>query len=114
MEPIKVLVVDEDILVRRAITNILDLNEEFEVCWLADGGEQIESVLHEKYPDVVLLSIDSMESPGLTILSKLRINFPNLPVIAVSPRNEEGAEAAINALRLGAVDFISKPAHKKH
>lgn len=106
------LIVDRDILVRRAITNILDRSDIFEVCWLADGCEQIEDYLRENYPDVVLLNIDSMQSPGLTILSKLRINFSNIPVIAVTPRNEEGAEAAISALQLGAVDFISKPAHK--
>lgn len=111
MESIKVLIIDENVLVRRAITKVLNNYDVFEVCWLADRSQNITEVIEQNYPDVILLSIDDMESPGFTILSSLRMSFPNLPVIAVTPRSDEGAEAAINALRLGALDFISKPAH---
>ena len=111
MESIKVLIIDENVLVRRAITKVLTNYDVFEVCWLADKSKNITEVIEQNYPDVILLSIDDMESPGFTILSSLRMSFPNLPVIAVTPRSDEGAEAAINALRLGALDFISKPAH---
>ena len=111
MESIKVLIIDENVLVRRAITKVLTDYDVFEVCWLADKSKNITEVIEQNYPDVILLSIDDMESPGFTILSSLRMSFPNLPVIAVTPRSDEGAEAAINALRLGALDFISKPAH---
>lgn len=112
MDSIKVLIVDENVLVRRAVTSILNKYEIFDVSWITDRSQDILEVVQHNYPDVVLLSMDNMESPGFSILNTLRTNFPSLPVIAVTPRSDEGAEAAINALRLGALDFISKPAHQ--
>lgn len=106
------LIVDQNILVRRAISNILQKYENFEVCWVADESPKIEEIVKENKPDVVLLSIDNMQSDEFTILSMLRLKFPDLPVLVISPRSEEGAEATINALRMGAVDFITKPEHK--
>lgn len=112
MNPIKVLIIDRNILVRRAISNILQKSDDFEVCWIADESSKIEAVVKDNQPDVILLSIDDMQSDGFTILSMLRLKFSELPVLIISPRSDEGAEAAINALRMGAVDFITKPAHK--
>lgn len=112
MDPNKVLIIDQNILVRRAISNILQQEEEFEVCWIAEESPNIKAVVREHDPDVVLLSLEDMQSEGFTILSMLRIKFPKLPVLIISPRTTEGAEAAINALRVGAIDFITKPEHK--
>jgi len=112
MDSIKVLILDENVLVRRAVSNILNKYDVFDVFWMADRSQDVTEVINQNYPDVVLLNIDNMESSGFTILNTLRMNFPNLPVIVISPRDNEGAEAAINALRMGAIDFISKPAHK--
>lgn len=112
MESIKVLIVDKNILVRRALTSILRKYDIFEVTWMADGFHNIEDFIQARHPDVVLLSIDDIDSDGLTILSMLHSRFAELPIIAISPRTKEGAEAAISALRLGAVDFVTKPEHK--
>lgn len=112
MDSIKVLIIDQNILVRRALTNILNKNDIFDVAWVADNFDNIEDTVRENYPDVVLLSIDDMESAGFTILNNLHLKYPTLPIIVITPRSDEGAEAAINAMRLGALDFISKPAHK--
>ncbi len=112
MRRIKVLIIDSNILVRRAITNVLEKQEIFRVCWMSGISEETESTINEQRPDVILLSIDSMSSNGLTLISSLRTTFPKLPVIVLTPRNKEGAEAAITALRLGAVDFVTKPHHR--
>lgn len=112
MDSIKVLIIAQNILVRRAITNTLNKFDVFEVCWMAENFEEIPQFIEKNRPDVILLNIDDMNSDGITILSTLRMKFPALPVIAVTPRSDKGAEAAINALRLGALDFISKPEHK--
>lgn len=112
MDPTKVLIIDQHILVRRALTNILRKNDTFDVGWIADESPEVEAVIQDYNPDVVLLNIDDMQSDGFTILSMLRLKYPDLPIVVISPRNDHGAEAAINALRLGAVDFVTKPAHK--
>lgn len=112
MDTINVLIIDENILVRRAITTILQKNDQFRVYWIHDNFENIETVVQEKQPDVILLSIESLEADGLEVLQRLQEKFISVPVIVISPRNEKGAKAAISALRLGAVDFITKPEQK--
>lgn len=112
MDTIKVLIIDKNILVRRAITTILQQHEKFRVYWLNDEFDTVEAVIRNKEPDVVLLSIESIEGEGLDILQKIRSSFSNLPVVVVTPRNNEGAKAAITALWLGAIDFITKPESK--
>jgi two-component system chemotaxis response regulator CheB len=112
MDTIKVLIIDKNILVRRAITTILQQHKKFRVYWLNDEFDTVEAVIRNKEPDVVLLSIESIEGEGLDILQKIRSIFSNLPVVVVSPRNNEGAKAVITALRLGAIDFITKPESK--
>lgn len=106
------LIIDKNILVRRAITTILKEKEEFRVFWLNDEFDTVETVIRNILPDIVLLSIDNIEGEGLDMLQKVQTTFSNLPIIVVSPRNKEGAKAAITALRLGAIDFITKPESK--
>lgn len=112
MRSINVLIIDSDILVRRAVTNILEKNEKFSVFWVPGISENVEQIITESNPDVILLSIENMESDGLTLLNTIRNTYPEMPVIALTPRNKEGGEAALTALRLGAIDFITKPHHK--
>ena len=112
MSPPKVLIVDHHILARRAFTNVLEKDNAFNVVWVPNELQNIEKQIQQKNPDVVLLNVESMDSPGFTILTTLRIKFPYLPVIVTGPRTGEGAEAAITSLRLGALDFITKPEHK--
>jgi two-component system chemotaxis response regulator CheB len=112
MRPATILIVDHNILVRRAISTVLGECKELSIRWVADELASIEEEIAQHNPDVVLISIDNLSSRGFTLLSTLRLQFPKLPVIAITPRNNKGAEAAIHALRLGAVDFITKPEHK--
>jgi len=112
MNPPRILIIDDNILVRRSITNTLKKNNYSDIIWLTDNPPNIEQVIQQHNPDVVLLSIDNMESNGLTLLSNIRSKFPTLPVVVMSPRSLEGGEAAITALRLGAIDFVTKPIHK--
>ena len=112
MDAIKVLIIDENILVRRAITTILQQREEFRVFWLIDEFDTVETVIRNTSPDIILLSLENIEGEGLDILQKIRSTFNNLPIVVISPRNQEGAKAAITALRLGAIDFITKPESK--
>lgn len=112
MDHIKVLIVEENILVRRALTTVLQKYDNFRVSWMDETPDKLISVVQERHPDIVLLSINSLDSNGLKLLQQLQSKFKKLPVIVVSPRSKEGAKAAITALRLGAVDFITKPEQK--
>lgn len=112
MSRIKVLIIDNNILVRRAVSKVLNKHKDIEIFWLTDDSADMDKVVMQKQPDVVLLSIDNMNSNGLTILNNFRTRFPSLAVIIMSPRSTEGGEAAIAGLRMGAVDFVSKPRHK--
>lgn len=112
MKNINVLIIDENILVRRAITTVLQKHEQFRVYWLNDSPENLIEAVEEQGPDIVLLSIDNLNANGLEQLQQLQSTFTNLPIIVISPRSDEGAKAAITALRLGAVDFITKPKQK--
>jgi len=102
----KVLVVDDSALMRRQIRRILD-EAGFDVIIARHGVEALEMIELEK-PDVVTLDINMPEMDGLTFLSRLMTTHP-VPVVMVSSLTEEGALATLEAMELGAVDYIHKP-----
>ncbi|MEK8086309.1 chemotaxis-specific protein-glutamate methyltransferase CheB [Aquabacterium sp. A3] len=102
----KVLVVDDSALMRRLITGVL--NEAGHDTRTANNGTEAVETLVEWQPDVVTLDINMPRMDGLTALSLIMAARPT-PVIMVSSLTEEGALATLEALALGAVDFITKP-----
>jgi two-component system chemotaxis response regulator CheB len=103
----KVLVVDDSALVRRLLGHALSSEPEFEVVFARDGIEALDMLKRER-PDVVTLDIQMPQMDGLTCLDRIMIERPT-PVVMVSSLAVEGAEATLEALRLGAVDFLLKP-----
>lgn len=103
----KVLVVDDSALMRRHLREILEQRAGCEVA-LARNGVEALSALDTFSPDVITLDINMPEMDGLTCLSHIMARRP-LPVVMVSSLTEEGAEITLQALALGAVDFIQKP-----
>lgn len=106
MGAIKVLVVDDSALMRRLITSIL-MEAGFEVATAHNGVEGVEQLLSWQ-PDVVTLDINMPKMDGLTALSLMMSSRPT-PTIMVSSLTEQGALATLEALALGAVDYIAKP-----
>lgn len=106
MAAIKVLVVDDSALMRRLITSIL-ADAGFEVAVAHNGVEGVEQLLSWQ-PDVVTLDINMPKMDGLTALSLMMHSRPT-PTIMVSSLTEQGALASLEALALGAVDYIAKP-----
>ncbi len=105
---IRVLVVDDSALVRVALTDILNKTKDIKVIDTArNGKEAIEKVLKLK-PDVITLDIKMPVMDGLTALKIIMEKQPT-PVIMLSAMTKEGAKETIEALKLGAVDFIPKP-----
>ncbi len=105
MNPITVTIIAEDVLLKRVNNKIQGSG-----CNVHGMGfQEAETGLLSGNPDMVFLSIRNLRSPGMTLLSILRHRFPKLPIIAIVPENKEAAKAAVTALRVGAIDFITMP-----
>jgi two-component system chemotaxis response regulator CheB len=107
--PIRVLVVDDSVVVRRLVARVLDEDPGVEVVGAAANGRIALAKIAQLEPDVVTLDIEMPELDGLATLAELRPRWPRLPVIMFSTLTERGAEATLEALALGASDYVTKP-----
>jgi len=104
---VKVLIVDDSSFMRNALTSMLSSDPEIKIVGTAkDGLEAIEKVGSLK-PDIVTMDVEMPKMDGLTALKQIMEKYP-LPVIMVSSMTAEGAKITLDALDLGAVDFIPK------
>lgn len=104
---IKVLVVDDSALVRKLFSRVLTAETGFEIALARNGLEALER-LDSFNPDVVTLDVNMPHMNGLECLDRIMVQRP-CPVVMVSTITADGADATLDALRLGAVDFIEKP-----
>ncbi|MBA3541690.1 MAG: chemotaxis-specific protein-glutamate methyltransferase CheB [Deltaproteobacteria bacterium] len=104
---INILVVDDSALVRKLIGQIFLTQPDFEVRFARNGREALDAVNLAR-PDVVTLDVHMPEMDGLTCLDRIMVEQP-CPVIMVSSMTAAGADATLEALRLGAIDFVAKP-----
>jgi two-component system chemotaxis response regulator CheB len=102
----KALVVDDSALMRHRIGQLLAARG-CTVATARNGAHALE-VLREFAPDVVTLDINMPEMDGLTCLARLMAERPT-PVVMISSLTEQGALATLEALQLGAVDYVHKP-----
>ncbi|MEV0897310.1 chemotaxis-specific protein-glutamate methyltransferase CheB [Actinoplanes sp. NPDC049802] len=107
MPATSVLVVDDSALMRRALKGILTDAGDFEVHTARNGVDALEQ-LNRLQPDVVTLDINMPEMDGLTCLTKIMQERPT-PVVMVSSLTEHNALVTLEALELGAVDYVPKP-----
>jgi len=108
MEPIRVLVVDDSAFMRRAIQKMLESDQNIKVVGRARNGKEALAEIRRLKPDVVTLNLVMPEMDGLTALKIIMAEMP-LPVIIVSASAEEGDKITMDALSIGAVDFVTKP-----
>lgn len=105
---IRVLIVDDSALVRRVLTEELSRYEDIEVVGSAiDPYVAREKILRLR-PDVITLDVEMPRMDGLTFLENLMRLRP-MPVVMVSSLTQRGAEVTLQALELGAIDFVPKP-----
>ena len=105
---IKLLVVDDSALMRRLLSEIFGQEADFEVRVARNGLEALEA-LRSYAPNVITLDVHMPQMDGLQCLDRIMIERP-CPVVMVSSLTAAGADATFEALRLGAVDFVAKPA----
>lgn len=111
MAKIRVLVVDDAVVVRKIVTDVLSADPDIEVIGTAPNGKIALSKIDQLKPDLVTLDVEMPEMDGLAALKALRISHPILPVIMFSTLTERGAATTIDALMLGANDYVTKPAN---
>ena len=108
--PVEVLVVDDSLTVRTALSRTIDGQEDMRVAGLANSAEQAIALLREKRVDVILLDLEMPGMGGLEALPIIMELGRGAPVLIVSSQTTRGAEVTLKALALGAVDTMCKPA----
>ena len=111
MGKIRVLIVDDAVVVRRIVADVLSADPDIEVVGTAANGRLALAKLAQLAPDLVTLDIEMPELDGLETLVELRKTHPRLPVIMFSTLTERGASATLEALARGATDYVTKPAN---
>lgn len=106
--PVKVLVVDDSLTMRALLSGALERIPGVVVVGSADGADEARSMREQLHPDVMTLDVEMPGMSGLEYLAEMMEKKP-MPVIMFSTRTEAGAEASVEALRLGAIDCFPKP-----
>lgn len=108
MSKIGVLVIDDSALIRKLLTELLNKDPQIEVLDSAADPFIAREKIKKHHPDVLTLDVEMPKMDGITFLRNLMRLRP-MPVIMVSTMTEQGAEVTLEALELGAVDFVTKP-----
>jgi len=106
---IRVAVVDDSALMREILSSILSEAPDIQVVGTARDPYVARELIKKTNPDVLTLDIEMPRMDGLGFLDKIMSLRP-MPVVMVSSLTQKGADATMQALELGAVDFVSKPA----
>ncbi|MDX2150382.1 MAG: chemotaxis response regulator protein-glutamate methylesterase [Bryobacteraceae bacterium] len=106
--PVRVLIVDDSAVVRRALAEVLSADDGIEVMGAAADPYIAAARLREEVPDVILLDVEMPRMDGITFLRKIMAQHP-IPVVVCSSLTEKGTETTLQALEAGAVEIVTKP-----
>lgn len=109
MRRTRVLIVDDSVTIRKLISDLVSAHPDLEVAGVAANGRIALAKIPQVCPDVVTLDIEMPELDGLETLAEIRKTHPLLPVIMFSSLTERAASATLDALALGANDYVTKP-----
>jgi len=118
--PIRVLAVDDSAVMRGILRTLFLMHEEkpwhdlprMELCGMVEDGVECLAAVLRLRPDVVVLDLEMPRMHGLDVLERLHHEEPALPVIMCSSYTEGGARTTLDALALGAADYVMKPAQQ--
>lgn len=108
MKKIKVLIIDDSAVVRQLLKKILSMDKDIDVVGVASDPFVARDKIKKLKPDVLTLDVEMPKMDGISFLRNLMRLHP-LPVIMISSLTEDGADVALEALGVGAIDYISKP-----
>jgi len=111
MKTIRVLVVDDSVVIRKVLSDTLSVDPAIEVVGVASDGRIALAKIPLLKPDLVTLDVEMPVMNGLETLAALRKLYPKLPIIMFSTLTERGGAATLDALALGASDYATKPSN---
>src|SRR5580693_9005283 len=111
MSTIRILVVDDSVVIRKLLSDTLSEDRALDVVGTASDGRIALAKIAQLKPDLITLDIEMPVMNGLETLAALRKLYPKLPVIMFSTLTERGAAATLDALSLGASDYATKPSN---
>src|SRR3954463_562004 len=111
MEQIRVMVVDDSVVVRKIVTDVLSEDPMITVVGTAPNGRLAVAKLEQLKPDLVTMDIEMPEMNGIEAVRAIRATRNRVPVIMFSTLTERGASATLDALSAGANDYVTKPAN---
>lgn len=109
MPKLRILVVDDAVVVRRLVADALNADPELEVCGTASNGRLALEQIAKTKPDAVTLDVEMPEMDGLETLRELRKLQARLPVVMLSALTERGASVTLDCLAAGASGYVTKP-----
>ncbi len=112
MPPIQIMIVDDSLVVRKVLINVLSTDSDLVIAGWASNGRLALAKLQTLRPDIILLDIEMPEMNGLETIPGIRKILPHTPIIMFSTLTERGAEATLDALALGASDYVAKPSNQ--
>lgn len=111
MSKIRVLIVDDAVVIRRLVSDVLATDADIEVVGTAANGRIALQKIPQCNPDVVTMDVEMPDLNGIETVRELRKTWPKLPVIMFSTLTERGGAATLDALAAGASDYATKPAN---
>ncbi|WP_024610293.1 chemotaxis response regulator protein-glutamate methylesterase [Pseudoalteromonas sp. TB64] len=105
---IKVLIIDDSPLIRRLLTEILQQGKDITVVGSAEDPYEAREMIKKLNPNVLTLDVEMPKMDGISFLKNLMRLRP-MPVVMISTLTQKGSPITLEALELGAVDFIAKP-----
>jgi two-component system, chemotaxis family, protein-glutamate methylesterase/glutaminase len=106
---IRVLVIDDSALVRKTITDTLQMDPDIEVVGVANDPLIAMDKIPKLHPDVLTLDMEMPRMDGLTFLRKLKQENSPLPVVVISSLTQQGSKLALDAMEAGAKEVLAKP-----
>ncbi len=107
-DKVRVLVVDDSALMRQLLSTMMASDADIEVVGAAPDPLVARQMIKKLNPDVVTLDVEMPNMDGISFLEKIMKLRP-MPVLMISSLTQQGAEATLQALEIGAVDYIAKP-----
>lgn len=111
MPKTRVLVVDDAVIIRRIVSEVVEADPDLELAGWASNGRIGLAKIPQINPDCIILDVEMPEMDGLETLAEIRKSYPLLPVIMFSTLTGRGATKTLEALARGATDYVTKPAN---
>jgi two-component system, chemotaxis family, protein-glutamate methylesterase/glutaminase len=110
MAKIRVLIVDDAVMMRRLISTVLEGDPGIEVVGVAANGRIAQQKIPQVNPDVITMDVEMPDMNGIETVREIRKTYPRLPIIMFSSLTSRGAASTLDAIAAGATDYVAKPA----